>query len=210
MIKSKSFKDPGSIWKPSPVVALFFFFLILSSCLQPFAHAETHEASSRPWSGYWWPDTQGGLGTGQDYRSSPAPLEKYDLLTTGASSGTALSAYLDTHYNPDTTAWFGLCAYWARAACYEHIDVFPSSENNIIFRVGDKKGLLTLAHNSDVLDLADGSAPEEFHFWLLKYIKDQGKAFVADLDAGEQVWSYRSTNTRCKLPKTETSNRSRC
>ena len=32
--------------------------------------------------------------------------------------------------------------------------------------------------------------PEEFHFWLLNYIKDQKKAFVADLLAGEEVWSF--------------------
>jgi hypothetical protein len=176
--------------KISPVAALFFLFLILSTFFHPSAHADSYEATSRPWSGYWWPFRQGGLGTGMDYRGRPAPLEKYNLLTTGVSSGTALSTYLDVHYDPDAPDWFGLCAYWARAACYEHMEIFPSSENNIIFRVGDKKGLLTLAHNNDIGELADGSAPEEFHFWLLKYIKDQRRAFVADLAAGEEVWSY--------------------
>jgi hypothetical protein len=189
MMKKGSLKNLRSIWNLSAVAALFYLLILLVLFL-PFAYAETYEASSRPWSGYWWPYTQGGLGTGLDYRGRPAPLEKYNLLTTGVTSGTALSAYLDAHYDPDAPAWFGLCAYWARAACYEHIDILPSSENNIIFRVGDKKGLLTLAHNSDIGELADGSLPEEFHFWLLKHIKDQGKAFVADLDPGEQVWSY--------------------
>jgi hypothetical protein len=104
--------------------------------------------------------------------------------------GDALSEYLAAYYDPSAPGWFGLCAYWARAACYEHVDIYPSSEQNVIFRIGDKKGLLTLAHNSDFLDLADGSAPEEFHFWLLNYIRDQKKAFVADLYAGTAVWSY--------------------
>lgn len=178
-----------SIRKLSPVAALCCFF-VLSVLFHPFAYAETREASFRPWSGYWWPYSQGGLGTGIDYRGRPAPLEKYNLLTTGVTSGAALSWYLAAHYDPGAPGWFGLCSYWARAASYEHVDIFPSSEENIIFRVGDKKGLLTLAHNNDIGELASGSAPEEFHFWLLNYIKDQGKAFVADLDAGEQVWSY--------------------
>jgi hypothetical protein len=188
-MKSICIKNNRSPWKYSPVLALFFL-LILSVVFQDFACAETHEASFRPWSGYWWPYTQGGLGTGLDYRGRPAPLEKYNLLTRGVTSGEALTWYLDAHYDPAAPNWYGLCAYWARAAAYEHVDIFPSSEDNIVFRVGDKKGLLTLAHNSDILDLANGSMPEEFHFWLLNYIKDQKKAFVADLDAGEEVWSY--------------------
>ena len=132
----------------------------------------------------------GGLGTGMDYRGRPAPLEKYNLLTTGVTSGLALTEYLDEHYDPDAPSWYGLCLYWARAASYEHINILPSSENNIIFRVGDKKGLLTLAHKYDLGESGFGYLPEEFHFWLLKYIKDQRKAFVADLDAGDEMWSY--------------------
>ena len=132
----------------------------------------------------------GGLGTGLDYRGRPAPLEKYNLLTTGMTAGRALTEYLAAHYDPIAPGWYGLCAYWARAACYEHVDVLPSSENNIVFRVGDKKGLLTLAHNNDIGLLGNGVQPEVFHLWLLKYIKDERKAFVADLWAGEEVWSY--------------------
>lgn len=186
----QSFRNQRSIWKLSFAVALFYF-LTLSIFFQSFAvYAASYEALSRPWSGYWWPYAKGGLGTGLDYRGRPAPLEKYNLLMTGVTSGTALSWYLDRYYDPKAPGWYGLCAYWARAACWEHMEIFPSSENNIIFRVGDKKGLLTLAHNSDPIVAADGSRPEEFHAWLLNYIKDQRKAFVADLDAGTEVWSY--------------------
>ena len=122
---------------------------------------------------------------------------------------TALSWYLDAYYDPEAPLWYGLCAYWARAASYEHIDILPSSENNIIFRVGDKKGLLTLAHNSDIGELPNGSVPEEFHFWLLNYIKDQGKAFVADLDPGDEVWSYPIYRYEMQTSETETSSRFR-
>ncbi|MBN2437444.1 MAG: hypothetical protein JXL20_02470 [Deltaproteobacteria bacterium] len=185
MIKSRGFTNRGSLGKFSWALALF---LILS--FLPFAHAETERATSIPWSGYWWPYTKGGLGTGLDYRGRPAPLEKYNLLTTGMTAGNALDAYLDAYYDPEAPSWYGLCAYWALAACYEHVDILPSSEENVIFRVGDKKGLLTLAHNNDFLELGNGAAPEEFHFWLLHYIKDRKKAFVADLYAGAPVWSY--------------------
>jgi hypothetical protein len=183
------FPNQGSIMKRFLVAALFALFF-LSAFLQTFAYAETYEALYRPWSGYWWPFRYGGLGTGLDYRGRPAPLEKYSLHMTGSTYSTALSSYLRAHYNPQAPGWYGLCAYWARAACFEHIDILPSSENNLIFRIGDKKGLLTLAHSNDTLESADGSHPEVFHFWLLNYIKDQREAFVADLDAGLEVWSY--------------------
>jgi hypothetical protein len=188
-MKSIYFINKRSIGKCSLVVALFYS-LILWIFFQPFAYAATYEASSRPWSGYWWPYTQGGLGTGLDYRGRPAPLEKYNLLTTGSTSGTALALYLQEHYDPQAPAWHGLCFYWALAASNEHIEILPSSEGNLIVRVGDKKGLLTLAHNNDIGEFGSGSFPEEFHLWLLKYIKDQGNAFVADLSTGPEVWSY--------------------
>ncbi len=169
--------------------ALVLLFLLAGLC-PPGAKAETREASFRPWSGYWWPDWQGGLGTGLDYRGRPAPLEKYSLLTGGTATGTALTQYLAAHYDPNAPAWWGLCAHWARAASTENIDVVPSSEDNIVFRVGDKKGLLTLAHSNDIGEIGNGIEPDVFHLWLLKYIKDEGKPFVADLWTGEEVWSY--------------------
>lgn len=166
------------------VFSISFFFLL------PRAHTEEHEAAFTPWSGYWWPFTHGGLATGLDYRGHPAPLEKYECLTQGSYPGELVSWYKENYYDQTAPSWYGLCGYWARAACYERIEILPSSEDNIIFRVGDKKGLLTLAHNDDVTETADGSAPDVFHYWLLNYIKDQGNAFVADLDPDEEVWSY--------------------
>ena len=189
MVKSARLTTLRSTWLRSPFVALCFI-LLLSALFQTFAYAETREALFRPWSGYWWPDTRGGLGTGFGYRGSPAPLEKYDLLTTGVTDGTALTEYLAAHYDPNAPGWYGLCSYWARAAAFENVDILPSSENNIVFRVGDKKGLLTLAHSNDIVEFVSGDDPAVFHEWLLKYIKDQRKAFVADLWPGEAVWSY--------------------
>ena len=167
-----------------------FSFLILVIALVTIAHGETYQATVIPWSGYWWPFDRGGLGTGMDYRGRPAPLEKYNLFTNGDTSGRALDYYMDHYYDADAPDWFGLCINWAWAACTENLDIWPSSEDNIIFRVGDKKGLLTLAHFQDVIRMGNGDKPEEFHYWLLDYIREQGKAFVADLATGEEVWSY--------------------
>jgi hypothetical protein len=189
MIKLHRFANPGYLGKLFLAVVLCPF-LILSVLFPPFASADSYRASFIPWSGYWWPYTKGGLGTGLDYRGKPSPIEKYNLLTTGWTAGDALNQYMGAYYDPEAPSWYGLCAFWARAACYEHVDILPSSEQNVIFRVGDKKGLLTLAHNSDFIATGAGFAPEEFHFWLLNYIKDQKKAFVADLDGGPAVWSY--------------------
>lgn len=175
------------------MISVFLAALILCQIsFQKAAEAktETYEAAHVPWSGYWWPKTQGGLGTGIGYRGRPAPLEKYELLTTGRYPGELTHWYLDRFYDPDAPYWYGMCAYWAWAAAYENIDILPSSEDNIVFRVGDKKGLLTLAHENDLLEQADGFDPAVFHYWLLHYIRDLRKPFVADLESVDEVWSY--------------------
>ncbi len=169
---------------------LFVLLLLFAPGLGQQARAESAEAGYMPWSGYWWPTRLGGLGTGKDYRGHPAPLEKYDLLTFGRYPGLSTSWYLENYYDPDAPAWWGLCAEWALSSIYERYSILPSSIDNIVFRVGDKKGLLALSHNNDIAERADGSRPEIFHYWLLHYIGDEKQAFVADLDSGEEVWSY--------------------
>lgn len=154
------------------------------------ALGEEYSADNTPWSGYWWPHWRGGLSTGTGYWGHPSPLEKYHLLKDGVMFGEAISWYNENNYDPDVPTWWGLCGEWAMAASYEHIDFYPSSENNIIFRVGDKKGLMTLAHNDDLLVKGDGTQPENFHYWLLNYIRDKGEIFVADLVTGEESWNY--------------------
>ncbi len=164
--------------------------IVFSIYILPANASEAHEASDISWSGFWWPSSAGGLINGNGYRGHPAPLEKYEMLTRGITRGPLVMWFNRTHYNPNDDDWYGLCADWARAACYENIEILPSSENNIFFRVGDKKGLLTLAHTKDMVERADGTKPENLHFWLLNYIKDQKKAFAADLDPSTQVWTY--------------------
>jgi hypothetical protein len=174
------------------------FFFLSDARAVPFSGM----ASPIPWSGYWWPFSNGGLATGFDYRGHPAPLEKYLLLTTGSASGQAVDWYLDRYYDPEAEAWWGLCPAFARAAVVETYAIFPSVHDNIVFRVGDKKGLLVLCHD-DQAGVIYGSTltPVDFHFWLLHYIGEQKKGFAADLDSGTEVWyfpvyGYEMTSTR--------------
>jgi len=170
--------------------SLLIGFSIITMLTQTAVALQSAKADAIPWSGYWWPMNDGGLSTGIGYRGTPSPLMKYELLHKGFFSGELLSWYNDRNYKPDGPPWWGLCASWAQASVFEHYEFFPSSENNIIFRVGDKKGLVTLVHDTDLFERGYGENPEVFHYWLLHYIGDEKKAFVADLDAGEEVWSY--------------------
>ncbi|MGB9500229.1 MAG: hypothetical protein ACKVE4_10895 [Dissulfuribacterales bacterium] len=180
------------------VIRGFFLYIVFGiivisgiSFFSPAAIAGVYEAEHIPWSGYWWPFKYGGLATGNGYRGHPAPLEKYLLLTTGKMSGNAVDWYKEHYYNPDAESWWGLCPPFSRAAVTESYPILPSSENNIIFRVGDKKGLLTLCHDDwSGIIYASGETPVDFHFWLLDYIGEQQTAFTADLDAGEEVWYF--------------------
>ncbi len=155
-----------------------------------YAEYDTARAQVIPWSGYWWPSQSGGLANGYHPWGRPAPLEKYELYTTGRYPGAATQWELENFYDPDALSWYGQCHAFAAAAAFEAIDFKPSSINNIIFRVGDKKGLLTACHGSDPAIRDSGSDPKVFHEWLLTYIKDQGKAFVADLGGPSEAWFY--------------------
>ena len=167
--------------------------LCLWVCLLPAgvsADTDAAEADIIPWSGWWWPSRFGGLATGVDYNGHPAPLEKYDLLTTGGYPAEATQYYLDTEFNPDALSWNGLCQAYASAAVSEPIAFYPSSYENIIFKVGDKKGLITACHEYDQRQYGNPEDPADFHYWLLNYIKDQGRAFYAELDPSEEVWNF--------------------
>lgn len=166
-------------------------FLLLAGVILPVAASgETFVATHTPWSGYWWPWRSGGLITGMGYYGAPAPIHKYDLLTRFTYPAELTTFYQANYYDPGAPSWYGHCGSWALAAISERYGIMPSSEDNIIFRVGDKKGLLTIAHEKDLVELADGSDPAVFHYWLLYYLKERGLAFVADLDPGEEKWNY--------------------
>ncbi|PIE67734.1 MAG: hypothetical protein CSA23_02860 [Deltaproteobacteria bacterium] len=154
--------------------------------------ARTDEARTHftPWSGYWWPTIGGGLANGYGNWTGPAPLEKFELLTDGRYPGDATAWELENQYDPDAESWEGQCHAWAAASAYENIVFYPSSYNNIVFRVGDKKGLLTACHGKDLAISSPAGNPAIFHEWLLNYIKVQRKAFIADLLSEKEVWFF--------------------
>jgi hypothetical protein len=151
-LHQRFFRRVNRIFLNGSIFLVFFLvFLSFSS-----AQAATYETDYIPWSGYWWPFGAGGLSTGQDYRGHPAPLEKYELLVNNSTNGPSVNWYEDKYYDTDAVSWGGLCPSWARASVYETYEILPSSVDNIVFRVGDKKGLLTLCHDGDDIMLGLG------------------------------------------------------
>lgn len=169
----------------------FVLIILLLSPVSAIAYTETASAW-QSWSGYWWPYVHGGLATGFDYKGQPAPLQKYEMLYNGTYSGQTITEYLSQHYDPNASSWSGLCHAYAAAAATENLDFRPCVVDNILFRTGDKKGLISMSHDNDwMMGIRQGcETPDTFHFWLLSYIKDQGKAIVADLDHTYEVWNY--------------------
>ena len=178
--------------RPSTHHISLYLFIIACLCMPCPSRAATDsaEANFMPWSGWYWPTNSGGLATGIGYRGHPSPMEKYELLKEGSYPGQATQFEQTNYYNPDAPGWYGQCPFWASASVYEHIEFYPSSIENIIFYVGDKKGLLTACHQTDLDIRANSHPPEVFHWWLLHYIKDNGLDFHANLDSSGQVWHY--------------------
>lgn len=168
--------------KLSLILLVLLLFPGVASC-------ETVTASTVPWSGYWWPLNKGGLINGSDYFQHPAPLEKYDLLVRNYYPSTLTNWYKSSYYDSSAPSWYGHCLDWSKAAIQESYAILPSSEGNIHFRVGDKKGLLTIAHLNDLYEVSHSTA-STFHYWLLHYIKDLSTPFIADLDATSEKWYY--------------------
>lgn len=162
--------------------------LLLTVCVVS-AQAETISAIHTPWSGYWWPMNGGGLLTGVDYKGLPAPLDKLGFLTPN-SIAQVKTGYSSRYYKPGAPSWWGMCWEWALAASIDPEPGKASVINGVPWRIGDKKGLLTLAHSDDVVVYGEGKDPVVFHSWLLEKIKGQRRVFVADLDVGSEVWSY--------------------
>ncbi|HID97217.1 MAG TPA: hypothetical protein EYP57_03380 [Thermodesulfobacteriaceae bacterium] len=176
--------------------AFFFIWVIVTAGLLGLtgtsaAYVLEGEASYRPWSGYWWPFWEAGLPTGKYYRGHPAPLEKYDLVTSGYFPGRATRTELTNHRPETAQAWEGYCHAWANAAILETVDFENSVLDGCFFSIGDKKGLLTVCHYDDYkMFQRCGRNPLVFHQYLLEYVGKNRVPVAADLDGGEQVWSY--------------------
>lgn len=193
------------------VMTSVLWAVLLAPPFQALAGTDAAETYFRPWSGYWWSTRSGALANGYANFGHPAPTEKFELLTTGTYPGATTQWELANHYDPDAESWNGQCHAWAAAAAYENIVFYPSSYNNIIFRVGDKKGLLSACHGSD-LTISESVRynPEIFHAWLLNYIKVHRRAFVANLGSATEAWFYPIFQYDMQLTNTSAGKEVRC
>jgi len=156
---------------------------------------DTYAAGYTPWSGWWWPSGSGGLVTGEDYNGHPAPLEKYDYVMNGRYDGPATAFGNRRYYSPGAQSWYGMCFYWAAAAILEPEPVRAGILDDTLFRVGDKKGLITVAYDGALYVTAtvNGNGvdmPEGFHQVLDQYIRQQKTPVIFDLGTGEEHWNY--------------------
>lgn len=158
-----------------------------------------------PWSGYWWPLSEGELIFGYDSAEVP-PLQKYDALAYGYYPGPASWESYNNKLNYDSGAgsWYGLCNGWCAASIMTEEPTRSNTVNGITFKVGDQKGLLTEAwYNTSgdgwyEGDRYYGNAGDDLQdlypdhlLWLLEqYIHPNGTPIVLDLSADEEVWNY--------------------
>jgi len=171
------------------IVSVVYGVVFILTVLPSSAELLEAEAGHISWSGYWWSTVGGGLVNGYGTFDEPAPMEKYELLTLGRYPDQATSWESVYHFDPDAESWHGQCHAWASAAAYENIDIVPSVIDSILFRVGDKKGLLTASHYQDSAIHGAGD-PETFHAFLLNYLYENKRAFVADLGSSSEAWFY--------------------
>jgi hypothetical protein len=152
------------------------------------------DAEQRPWSGWWWPASD---GMGATLFAANGPLEKYDryvTLVTGESPGTR-AWEREQLYFPGNL-WAGHCNGFAAAALLEPEPTEPKEILGITFSVGDLKGLLVDYHFGDAAAWAFPDAdndldPADFHGALLNWMQVEGKGFVMTFDlGGGEVWSY--------------------
>ena len=167
------------------IIALCFFFFHTGELI-----CATYEADYVPWSGYWWPFSKGGLVNGSDYNGHPAPLEKYDYVTSGACSGRATAYGLEHYYDSNAVSWAGMCFYWAAAAILEEEPVHKGIFEETTFLVGDKKALLTVLYDGTLYNRYYFNKPEDFHEVLEDFIRTQKTPIIMDLGTEGEIWNY--------------------
>ena len=160
---------------------------------EPFV--EKGQASTTPWSGYWWPLHAGGL---------MEPLSKYDQAT-----GRQAVAWEKTNrkINTELPKWFGFCHAWAASSIMEPEPQKPQRAANdngrpVGLSVGDQKGLLAACHTTDVAnsygnrfgddrdDDPQDIAPDVLWRVLKLYLGKQRVPLVLDIEAGPEVWNF--------------------
>lgn len=180
------------------------------------------EAERPAWSGYWWPMFTSAER--DDYRNlydEDGPLQKYDQYCVAIGLPDPRSREFEAwrHFADRRTEqatghkafWWGHCNGWAAASVLEPEPQKPQSVRGLDFAIGDIKGLLTVVHNGDPVDLIRTLGDREahlFHATILQSIgKDRrGLIFDTKLDPIDpetkkplrEVWNYPSYRYECE------------
>lgn len=179
------------------------------------------EADRPAWSGYWWP-----MFTSEDrpaYRhlyDDDGPLDKYDQFCVALGLANPRSKEFERwRYWSDTRMeqatgyrafWWGHCNGWAAAAVLEPEPRRPQALRELLFSVGDQKGLLTVCHNGDPVDLIRKLGPNDahlFHAMVLQSIGKDRRGLILDTKLDpvapktsqpvREVWNYPAYRYEC-------------
>jgi len=123
-------------------------------------------------------------------RSDPSPLEKYDYVTSGRYEGPAMTYGRQHYYDSGALPWEGMCFHWAAASVLENEPLHKGIYKGTVFRVGDKKGLLTAAYDGMSRLSYPLDDPLVFHQVLEDSIRVEGTPIVMDLATDGEVWNY--------------------
>ena len=180
------------------------------------------EAERPAWSGYWWPMfTSRGRDDYRNLYDEGGPLDKYDeyCVAVGLPNPRSRDFEAWRHFADRRTEeatghkafWWGHCNGWAAASVLEVEPTGKKTAKDIAFAIGDIKGLLTVVHNGDPVDLIRGLGDREahlFHATILQSIgvDRRGLIFDTKLDPIDpqtkkpvrEVWNYPAYRYECE------------
>ena len=157
-------------------------------CNTAFSVAATYEATYLPWSGYWWPFSEGKLA--RKIGSKYSPLQKYDFVVNGNYYGGVYAEGLRRYYDTDALHWYGMCFNWACSSILEDEPVKKGIFQDEIFTIHDKKGLLAAAYDGALYTRSSVEEPENFHAALENFIREQKVPVVMNLHYNNEFWAY--------------------
>jgi len=162
----------------------------------------TAEATTKPWSSWWFPSWDDFLFAERNGELSP--LQKYDLYSSTFQRKTTTAAAYEREnlYDARAEMWSGLCFAWALASILEPEPNRPIVHGSLRLKVGDLKALLLKTYEAvtdapTVGDRNDGSwddeyediLPHTFHRVLVVELFKNRRPFIIDKDAGHEVWN---------------------